>query len=35
VLVAAMLFVGVWPKSLSTGIDQALASPPAAVVASR
>ncbi|HMD60561.1 MAG TPA: NADH-quinone oxidoreductase subunit M, partial [Opitutaceae bacterium] len=32
VLVAALLFVGLWPRSLSTGIDRALAGAPAAVV---
>jgi len=26
VLIAALLFVGVWPRSISTGIDQALAA---------
>ncbi len=35
VLVAVMLFVGIWPRSLSTGIDRALASPPAAAAASK
>jgi len=35
VLVATLLFVGVWPKSFSAGIDRALAAPPAAVVAIR
>ena len=35
VLVAALLFVGVWPRSLSTAIDQALSRPPTAAVASR
>jgi NADH-quinone oxidoreductase subunit M len=35
VLVAALLLVGVWPKSLSTGINQALAAAPAAEASSR
>jgi len=35
VLVAALLLVGVWPKSLSTGINQALAAAPAAAASSR
>jgi len=35
ILIAALLFVGVWPKSFSTGIDHALARTPPAVVASR
>ena len=35
VLVAAMVFIGLWPRSLSTGIDRALAGEPAAVVANR
>ncbi|HXQ81056.1 MAG TPA: NADH-quinone oxidoreductase subunit M [Opitutaceae bacterium] len=35
VLMAALLFVGIWPKSISAGIDRALAAAPAAVVASR
>jgi NADH-quinone oxidoreductase subunit M len=35
VLVAALLFVGLWPRSLSTGINQALSAPPAAVASSR
>jgi NADH-quinone oxidoreductase subunit M len=30
VLAAALLFVGVWPRSMSTGINQALAAAPAA-----
>ena len=34
-LVAALLFVGLWPRSFSTGIDRALAIRPAAVVAIR
>jgi NADH-quinone oxidoreductase subunit M len=35
VLVAALLLVGIWPKSLSTGINQALAQPTAAVASNR
>ena len=35
ILIAALLFVGVWPRSLSTAIDQALARTPPPVVASR
>jgi NADH-quinone oxidoreductase subunit M len=35
VLVAALLFVGLWPKSFSAGIDRALSAEPAAVVAGR
>ena len=35
VLVGALLFIGFWPKSLSEGIDRALAAPPAAAAASR
>jgi NADH-quinone oxidoreductase subunit M len=35
ILVAAMVFVGLWPRSLSTGIDRALGGEPAAVVAGR
>ncbi len=35
ILIAALLFVGVWPRSLSTAIDQALARTPPSVVASR
>ena len=34
-LIAALLFVGVWPRSLSTGVNQALNGEPAPVVASR
>jgi NADH-quinone oxidoreductase subunit M len=34
ILVAALLFIGIWPRSLSTGIDAALAlSPPPAAAA--
>ncbi|HEY4989993.1 MAG TPA: NADH-quinone oxidoreductase subunit M [Opitutaceae bacterium] len=33
ILIAALLFVGVWPKSLSMGIDLALTRPPAAAAA--
>ena len=33
-LVAALLFIGIWPRSLSSGIDQALTKPPIAVVSS-
>ncbi|MGA2016864.1 MAG: NADH-quinone oxidoreductase subunit M [Opitutaceae bacterium] len=35
VLVAALLFVGFWPRSFSAGIDRALSAPPAAMVATR
>jgi NADH-quinone oxidoreductase subunit M len=35
VLVAALLFIGVWPKSFSAGIDRALSGPTAATVALR
>ena len=35
VLVAALLFIGFWPKSFSDGINRALMGEPAAVVASR
>ncbi|MFY9925541.1 MAG: NADH-quinone oxidoreductase subunit M [Opitutaceae bacterium] len=35
ILIAALLFVGIWPRSLSSGINQALAGEPAALVASR
>jgi len=35
VLVAALLFVGIWPKSFSAGIDHALGEAPAAAVAGR
>jgi NADH-quinone oxidoreductase subunit M len=35
ILVAALLFVGVWPKSFSTGIDRALANPRVAAEAGR
>jgi NADH-quinone oxidoreductase subunit M len=35
ILIATLLFVGVWPRSLSTGIDRALGGEPAAAVASR
>jgi len=35
VLVAALLFVGVWPKAFSAGINRALEGPPAAAMASR
>ena len=35
VLAAALLFVGLWPRSLSTAIDQALRPAPVATVASR
>jgi NADH-quinone oxidoreductase subunit M len=28
ILVAALIFIGLWPRSLSTGINQALAGPP-------
>jgi NADH-quinone oxidoreductase subunit M len=35
VLAAALLFVGLWPRSFSAGIDQALRPAPAATVASR
>jgi NADH-quinone oxidoreductase subunit M len=31
ILVAALLFVGFWPRSFATGIDRALEMPPAAV----
>jgi NADH-quinone oxidoreductase subunit M len=34
-LVAALVFVGIWPKSFSAGIDRALRGAPAATVASR
>jgi NADH-quinone oxidoreductase subunit M len=33
ILVSALLLVGLWPKSISTGIQQALAAPAAAVAA--
>jgi NADH-quinone oxidoreductase subunit M len=35
VLAAALLFIGLWPRSFSAGIDQALRPAPAAAVASR
>jgi NADH-quinone oxidoreductase subunit M len=35
VLVAALLFVGFWPRSFSDGINRALTASPAAMVASR
>jgi NADH-quinone oxidoreductase subunit M len=35
VLAAALLFIGLWPKSLSTGIDRALREAPAPTVAAR
>jgi len=35
ILVAALIFIGMWPRSLSTGINQALAGPPPAAAASR
>jgi NADH-quinone oxidoreductase subunit M len=35
ILVAALLFVGLWPRSFSTGINAALAGPPAASAAGR
>jgi NADH-quinone oxidoreductase subunit M len=34
-LMAVLLFIGIWPKSLSTGINRALTGEPAAMVASR
>jgi NADH-quinone oxidoreductase subunit M len=34
-LVAALLFIGIWPRSLSTGINEALVGAPAAIVANR
>jgi NADH-quinone oxidoreductase subunit M len=35
ILITALLFIGIWPRSLSTGIDSALAlsTPPAAIAA--
>jgi NADH-quinone oxidoreductase subunit M len=35
ILITALLFIGVWPRSLSTGIDAALALTPAAVTSNR
>jgi NADH-quinone oxidoreductase subunit M len=35
ILLAGLLFIGVWPRSLSTAIDSALSAQPAAVVAAR
>ncbi len=35
ILIAALLFIGVWPKSLSTGIDRALYGEPPAAAATR
>jgi NADH-quinone oxidoreductase subunit M len=35
VLIATLLFVGIWPKSFSAAINRALTNTPAAMVASR
>jgi NADH-quinone oxidoreductase subunit M len=34
VLLSALFFIGIWPRSISAGIDRALAAPSDAVVAS-